>query len=120
MAMYLDLYHGRKDPDEDMDGWGFDGPIIGPLEHMHMTYMDTFRIFFKDIPLAHKNGWEGVDDNWVIHNEGLVLFQGNYYGDWSISDLTDKDVAKRRKEDTRINAISYKKYLKLIAVDNPE
>ena len=29
--MYLRLYHGRTDPNQQMDDWGFGGPIIGPL-----------------------------------------------------------------------------------------
>src|SRR3546814_15310909 len=29
--LYLHLYHGRKDPDESLEDWGSDGPVIGPL-----------------------------------------------------------------------------------------
>jgi hypothetical protein len=120
MALYLDLYHGRKDPNEDMDGWGFDGPLIGPLEHVHITYMDTFRIFFKAFKVARACGFEDIEDIWMENKGDLIKFQGNYYGDWSISDMTAAKAAEMRKENNRINAISYTKYLKLMAADNPE
>ncbi|GEM_PF-912660 len=38
-GLYLHLYHGRKDPDEDLEDWGSDGPVIGPLAYVHTTYM---------------------------------------------------------------------------------
>ena len=110
MALYLDLYHGRKTADENMEnGWGFNGPLIGPLENIHMTYLHTFRVFFK---AANRCGFERSDDNWINLQEDMILFQGNYYGDWSMSDLTAAQATKMRKEKDRINAISYKKYLK--------
>ncbi len=28
--LYLRLYHGRKDPQEDLEDWGSAGPIFGP------------------------------------------------------------------------------------------
>lgn len=31
MSYYLHLFHGRKDPNQQMDDWGEDGPYIGPL-----------------------------------------------------------------------------------------
>jgi hypothetical protein len=37
MSLYLELYHGRDNVNDDMDDWGFDGPIIGPLELMTFT-----------------------------------------------------------------------------------
>ena len=30
--MHLGLYHGRTDPDQQMDSWGFVGPTVGPLD----------------------------------------------------------------------------------------
>ncbi len=32
------LFHGRKHPDERLDDRGFDGPVLGPLNGVHLTY----------------------------------------------------------------------------------
>ena len=29
-GVYLHLFHGRNDVAEEMEGWGFDGPTLGP------------------------------------------------------------------------------------------
>ena len=42
--MYLRLYHGRKDPNQQMVDWGFDGPTFGPLSSYVHTYCRTFSI----------------------------------------------------------------------------
>ncbi len=42
--MFLRLYHGRTDPDQEMDDWGFVGPAFGPLSCYVHTYCCTFRI----------------------------------------------------------------------------
>ena len=36
--LYIRLFHGRTDPDQNMDGWGSDGPVFGPYEFVHTTY----------------------------------------------------------------------------------
>jgi hypothetical protein len=36
--LYIRLFHGRTDPDQDMDDWGSDGPVFGPYEFAHTTY----------------------------------------------------------------------------------
>ena len=120
MAIYLDLYHGRKTPEEDMGGWGFNGPVIGPLLYIHVAYMDTFRLGFKYVKDAKRCGFEGLEDVWLDTKGGLINFQGNYYGDWSVTDLTAAEVAEMRKEKGRVNAISYKKYLKALGAKDIE
>ncbi len=35
---YLKLWHGHRNPDEQLDGWGKDGPTFGPFSFFHMTY----------------------------------------------------------------------------------
>lgn len=32
------LFHGRSHPDELLEDWGFDGPCLGPLSGVHLTY----------------------------------------------------------------------------------
>lgn len=36
--LYIRLFHGRTDPNQDMDDWGTDGPVFGPYEFVHTTY----------------------------------------------------------------------------------
>jgi hypothetical protein len=46
-GMYLGLFHGRDEPKQTMEDWGFNGPLIGPLEWVHTTYTCTIRIAFQ-------------------------------------------------------------------------
>ena len=83
-GMYLGLFHGRERPDAVMDGWGFDGPVMGPLEFFHTTYANTIHLKF-----------ESVDDAKLITGKSelyldlqlvddLLCFDGNFYGDWTV------------------------------------
>ena len=41
--VFIHLLHGRDDPEQDMQGWGFTGPILGPFEAVHFTYKEHIR-----------------------------------------------------------------------------
>jgi hypothetical protein len=45
-GLYLGLFHGRKDPDDQMIEWGFNGPLIGPLSFVHTTYTNVIKLGF--------------------------------------------------------------------------
>jgi hypothetical protein len=90
--IYLDLYHGRRTLEEDMDDWGEQGPIFGPLDLVQGTYGTELKCHFRGnvvfLPIV----------------EGLVYYNGMYYGDWSIADvhsgeqtpgLPDQELARR-------------------------
>ena len=102
MSVYLHLFHGRNSVDEDMDDWGFDGPVIGPLDYVHVTYMCDVKaacsyavaleffpreaathLKYADIndrePEDHK-----IDLHWQVV-EGLLEYRGQYFGDFSVS-----------------------------------
>jgi hypothetical protein len=68
--LYLRLYHGRHDPNQEMNGWGFDGPTFGPLLSFVQTYCATFRIY-------------GEDDTeyWLETHDDMIRWDGSYYGD---------------------------------------
>jgi hypothetical protein len=34
----LKLFHGRGTPFEQLNDWGFDGPVLGPFESIQFTY----------------------------------------------------------------------------------
>ena len=84
-GMYLKLFHGRDDPEEDMDDWGYEGPTIGPLVWAHTTYNSHFRV-----RLVHPVQWEEL--GFPTYNEepdfefkdDMIVFNGCYYGDWSL------------------------------------
>ena len=39
MSLYIDLFHGRKDPNENPEDWGLEGPVLGPFDAVQITYM---------------------------------------------------------------------------------
>jgi hypothetical protein len=80
MSVYIRLLHGRNDPDEHMNGWGFDGPVIGPFVAVHFTYKEHIRCFPDD---QQEDALElGFDDD-------LLVYQGKYYGDFEIVSETE-------------------------------
>lgn len=100
--LYLHLFHGRDAKDSDMDGWGFNGPTIGPVEYVHGTYgcdikfalprAETAIMFPEEI--ERDNEFRARHANAVVRDEfdiflpvddGLVVYDGKFYGDWSVS-----------------------------------
>jgi len=77
MSIYIQLLHGRKDPDEDMNEYGFDGPCIGPFDWMHVIYNIDFQLTREGPPYVE---W------WVSFVGDLLYYDGAYYGDWEIVD----------------------------------
>ena len=72
--MYLRLYHGRTDPDQEMEEWGFVGPTFGPLSCYVHTYCCTFRI----------HGESGTHEVWLDKHDDMICWQGCYYGDFEV------------------------------------
>lgn len=71
--LYLRLYHGRKDPAEEMEERGFEGPTFGPLNSVVQTYTTAIRLY--------------GDDNhelWLDRHDDMVVWDGAYYGDLCI------------------------------------
>ena len=79
--LYIRLFHGRTDPNRDMDEWGSDGPVFGPYEFAHTTYTSRIRLC-------------KVDDNCdeLFLYEDMLYYDGVYYGDWSV--FTDETFKK--------------------------
>lgn len=75
MPVYLELFHGRKDPEAVMDDWGEEGPIFGPYAHAHTTYQSDIRMGDE----------KGTMNFFTINDKhGLVFYDGVWYGDWSV------------------------------------
>ncbi len=72
--MYLRLYHGRTDPDQQMEDWGFVGPTFGPLSCYVHTYCCTFRMIGE----AH------ISEVWLETHNDMIRWDGRYYGDLKV------------------------------------
>lgn len=99
MAIYLELFHGRHSPDEELDDWGFQGPVIGPMPFFHMTYGCHIKMGDPD----SKN--QGIHiEELQVDTEGLIHFNGAWYGDVSVFDRKNLDKhpqVKARWEETK-------------------
>ena len=73
MSVYLKLFHGRNTPDEELEGWGFGGPTLGPLNYVHMTYGDNVKV-----------GWGDREEDMFSLWEDMICYDGKWYGDWSV------------------------------------
>ena len=48
MPAYIELFHGRTDPKEELEDWGSPGPIFGPLQFGHTTYACDIKFNYAD------------------------------------------------------------------------
>ena len=72
--LYLRLFHGRTNPNQNLDDWGTDGPIFGPYEFVHTTYASNLKL-----------GKENLCDE-LFCFEDMIYYDGVYYGDWTVFD----------------------------------
>jgi hypothetical protein len=70
--LYLQLYDGRKDPAEEMDDRGFDGPTFGPLYSIVAPYL-SIRLYGED-----------DEELWLKQRDHMIAWDGSYYGDLAI------------------------------------
>ena len=84
--MYLELFHGRANADEQMDDWGLPGPVIGPLQYAHTTYATDLKFGFVD---------KSKSDGWLTVIDGLIYYDGVFYGDWSTFTDLPEDLRAR-------------------------
>jgi hypothetical protein len=72
--MYMRLYHGRNDPEQEMDDWGFVGPTFGPLSSYIHTYCSTFRIY----------GACDTSEVWLERHDDMIRWDGCFFGDFEV------------------------------------
>lgn len=97
-ALYLRLFHGRSDPAANLEDWGTEGPVIGPLAYVHTTFMcdvkiaapvDVMERFFPAV-IADWRAREitsaaGPLCEWQLEIlDDLIHFDGVFYGDWTV------------------------------------
>jgi hypothetical protein len=75
--MKITLYHGRIDPTEGMENWGFIGETF-LVDDVVMTYMSGLRLFVND---------EWIGD--IQPFEDMLYYAGAFYGDVEISSCDD-------------------------------
>lgn len=93
-ALVLRLWHGRQDKSQDMEDWGFDGPVIGPLLGLQCTYFTTWRVTFGTADAralwGQRLGWRDWDDDVLeieVANAMIRITQGGFeafFGDWQL------------------------------------
>lgn len=93
-GVYLHVFHGRNTVEEDMDDWGFDGPVIGPLRYVHTTYKsdvkfacapEVARKFFTEQDVyTFEPGSDGLCEGQIFLRDDLLTIDGKFYGDWSV------------------------------------
>lgn len=99
-GMYLALFHGRENKREVMHQFGFAGPLLGPLQYCHTTYLSDIKILFEDVEDAQLCC--GSDEKDVILSvvDDMIYFENAYYGDWSVFTV-DEDECERPKDTFR-------------------
>ena len=92
MSVYIELLHGRNLPDEELDDWGYNGPVLGPFPFFHTTYNSDIKLGDEGIVIMGKQIEFPVWDK-----DDLIYFLGSYYGDMSIfgPEYIKKDLRKR-------------------------
>lgn len=102
MPVYLNFFHGRHTSDEELDDWGFNGPVFGPFSTVQVTYGCHIKTIDR----------EGDLTQFTIDKDGLVEALGAFYGDFEIVDVkTFKRGFKNRwKETKRILAVPEKDF----------
>lgn len=71
-ALYLRLFHGREKPGTNLDDWGVDGPVIGPLNAVQGTYAASLRLL------------AGEHEVLFVYRDDLIFFDKMYYGDFTV------------------------------------
>jgi hypothetical protein len=90
--MKLKLIHGRKNPEENLEQWGYDAsPILG-VKYVHVTYMHHYLVGFKTreaLRLAQaQTGWPEWDSEALLMKitDDMVETLEGFFGDWELQE----------------------------------
>lgn len=91
-GMYLGLFHGSKGLERpDMEEWGFEGPVIGPLKYAQTTYCSEVKYAFTHEHCERCKDY-GIDEEGSLQIIGdCIEFRGNLYGDWTVFNIPIPD-----------------------------
>ena len=96
--VYLELFHGRHNPDEELDDWGFEGPILGPFPYVHITFASDIKVGAEYI--LPPQTLLAMHD--LSYTRDQVEFAGSYYGDISAFSKMSKPLRKRYQESQKV------------------
>ncbi|KTC69786.1 hypothetical protein Lbir_1926 [Legionella birminghamensis] len=87
--MKIRLYHGRNNPEQEMDDWGFEGVTLDGVEGIIWTY-GVPRVYFVNenaLQIAKGlTGWDALGDGLEMHVfEDLIKTKEGFFGDWELS-----------------------------------
>lgn len=88
-GVFIELFHGRRRPGEDMEDWGEPGPVIGPFRYAHVTYASVIHVRIDD------------EDFDLDFDDDCLRYDGMLYGDFSVigATLANHDELRGRRED---------------------
>lgn len=82
--MRLWLTHGRDDPEQEMDGWGYNGPELNGVESVQQMYGETTTVRFVSAAARDEalsiTGWEIWDDTTLEVRDGNGLIETRQRG----------------------------------------
>lgn len=101
--LYIHLFHGRVHPGERLEDWGFEGPLVGPIDYFQVTYKGVQRYEYERSDLGAKNALafnatpinETKDVEFV---DDMFKFEGFYFGDFSIATYSDQEAKVHNTE----------------------
>lgn len=70
--LYIALFHGRNAPDDELDDWGLEGPVIGPIR-ISWTYGNVKVVSPDETDFEH-----------LPERDDLVVYDGKFYGDFEV------------------------------------
>ena len=98
-----------------MNGWGFDGPAIGPLRWCHTTYAFDIKIEFENEADAIEYFGESQSQVQIAVNADMLIYDGCFFGDWTVSYVGPEDCERPPdtfRETQRVNnMLAHRKYL---------
>lgn len=95
-GLYLGLFHGftnekKRRAAGDAGEWGANGPLIGPLKHVHTTYATHVKFSFVYAHDASKYGLK-EEDQLTINGKGCIPFGRMQYGDWTVFNISKEPI----------------------------
>ena len=88
-TLKLLFFHGRKDPGEQLEDWGFNGTSLEGITAVHFTYGHGV-VHFVDEAVAMSaqaiTGWKYFDSCVleITQVEDLISTKEGYFGDWEL------------------------------------
>lgn len=99
MSIYIQLFHGHHYPNEVIEEWGYEGPVLGPFPYFHTTYGCDNKIGDDGIVVMSEKIQFPVWDK-----DDYIPFLGSLYGDMSVfsDDLLKDELLMRHTRTSQV------------------